>query len=63
MITHYKMDYLSNKQSYTLMELINNHFNIDKTDGTCDNFAQDIGRIATVLPRLGSEIGVVVFRK
>jgi hypothetical protein len=47
MITHYKMDYLSNKQSYTLMELINNHFNIDKTDGTCDNFAQDIGRIAT----------------
>jgi hypothetical protein len=29
------------------MELINNHFNIDKTDGTCDNFAQDIGRIAT----------------
>ncbi len=35
MITHYKMDYLSNKQSYTLMELINNHFYIDKTDDTC----------------------------
>jgi hypothetical protein len=33
------------------------------TSGHCINFAQDIGRIATVLPRLGSEIGVVVFRK
>jgi hypothetical protein len=33
------------------------------TSGHCINFAQDIGQIARVLPRLGSEIGVVVFRK
>jgi hypothetical protein len=31
--------------------------------GHCINFAQDIGQIARVLPRLTSEIGVVVFRK
>jgi hypothetical protein len=33
------------------------------TSGHCINFAQDIGQIARVLPRLASEIGVVVFRK
>ena len=33
------------------------------TSGHCFNFVQDIGQIATVLPRLGSEIGVVVYRK
>jgi hypothetical protein len=30
------------------------------TSGHCINFAQDIGRIATVLPRLGNEIGEVL---
>jgi hypothetical protein len=33
------------------------------TSCDCINFAQDIGQIALVLPRLGSEIGEVVFRK